>query len=389
MKTFSMGGVHPADNKISCDAAIENFPIPETAYISMSQHLGAPAEPIVAVGDKVKVGQLIANATGCSSIYGGSVPSTPYSVPWANSLFEDNAEFGFGMRLAVDQNRDTLKTYVEKVLECEKTPADLKEALEGAMAHFDNSKTEEAVAAQNKAKEVLAKYADKDCADLAKVRELQDYFTDKSVWIIGGDGWANDIGYGGIDHVLAQGQNVNILVLDTEVYSNTGGQASKSTPTGAVAKFATGGKRTYKKNMGLMSMSYGYVYVASVALGADRMQTLKAFQEAEAYNGPSIIFAYAPCIAHGIDMSKTQTEQKRAVEAGYFPLYRYNPDNEVPFTWDAKDPKGSYQDFIRSEGRYKSLLKTNPEAAEDLYQQAEKDAAQRMSVYKAVGELMR
>ena len=214
-------------------------------------------------------------------------------------------------------------------------------------------------------------------------------FTDKSIWIIGGDGWANDIGYGGIDHVLAQNKNVNILVLDTEVYSNTGGQASKSTPTGAVAKFATGGKKTYKKNMGLMSMSYGYVYVASVALGADRMQTLKAFQEAEAYDGPSIIFAYAPCIAHGIDMSKTQTEQKRAVDAGYFPLYRYNPDNEQPFTWDAKEPQGSYQDFIRSEGRYKSLLKTNPDAAEALYAQAESDAAKRMSVYKAVGELMK
>ena len=339
---------------------------------------------------------IVANATGCSSIYSGTFPTIPYTTTkegrgpaWANSLFEDNAEFGYGMRLAVDQNRDTLKTYVGKVLENEKTPADLKEALEGAMAHFENSKTEEAVAAQNKAKEVLAKYADCECADLAKVRELQDYFTDKSVWIIGGDGWANDIGYGGIDHVLAQNKNVNILVLDTEVYSNTGGQASKSTPTGAVAKFATGGKRTYKKNMGLMSMSYGYVYVASVALGADRGQTLKAFQEAEAYDGPSIIFAYAPCIAHGIDMSKTQTEQKRAVEAGYFPLYRYNPANETPFTWDAKDPSGSYQDFIRSEGRYKSLLKTNPEAAEELYTQAEKDAAQRMAVYKAVGELMK
>ncbi len=339
---------------------------------------------------------IVANATGCSSIYSGTFPTIPYTTnkdgrgpAWANSLFEDNAEFGFGMRLAVDQNRDTLKTYVEKVLECEKTPADLKEALESAMAHFDNSKTEEAVAAQENAKKVLAKYTDCDCADLAKIRELQDYFTDKSVWIIGGDGWANDIGYGGIDHVLAQGQNVNILVLDTEVYSNTGGQASKSTPTGAVAKFATGGKRTYKKNMGLMSMSYGYVYVASVAMGADRNQTLKAFQEAEAYNGPSIIFAYAPCIAHGIDMSKTQTEQKRAVEAGYFPLYRYNPANENPFTWDAKEPQGSYQDFIRSEGRYKSLLKTNPEAAEALYAQAEEDAAKRMSVYKAVGELMK
>ena len=339
---------------------------------------------------------IVANATGCSSIYSGTFPTIPYTTnkdgrgpAWANSLFEDNAEFGFGMRLAVDNNRSILKSYVEKVLECEKTPADLKEALEAAMAHFDNSKTEEAVAAQEAAKKVLAKYADIDCADLAKVRELQDYFTDKSIWIIGGDGWANDIGYGGIDHVLAQNKNVNILVLDTEVYSNTGGQASKSTPTGAVAKFATGGKPTYKKNMGLMSMSYGYVYVASVALGADRVQTLKAFQEAEAYDGPSIIFAYAPCIAHGIDMSKTQTEQKRAVEAGYFPLYRYNPANEQPFTWDAKDPKGSFQEFIKSEGRYKSLVKTNPEAAEELYAQAEEDAAKRMAVFKAVGELIK
>ena len=340
---------------------------------------------------------IVANATGCSSIYSGTFPTIPYTTnkdgrgpAWANSLFEDNAEFGFGMRLAVDSNRTTLKSYAERVLANEKTPADLKEALEGALAHWENSKTEEAVAAQENAKKVLAKYADVDCSDLAKVRELQDYFTDKSVWIIGGDGWANDIGYGGIDHVLAQDKDVNILVLDTEVYSNTGGQASKSTPTGAVAKFATGGKRTYKKNMGLMSMSYGYVYVASVALGADRAQTLKAFKEAEAYKGPSIIFAYAPCIAHGIDMSKTQTEQKRAVEAGYFPLYRYNPANpEAPFSWDTKDPKGSYQDFIRSEGRYKSLLKTNPEAAEALYAQAEEDAAKRMAVYKAVGELMK
>lgn len=355
----------------------------ETPYIKLVSQL---------FGDNA----IIANATGCSSIYSGTFPTIPYTKTkegrgpaWANSLFEDNAEFGYGMRLAVDQNRNTLKAYVEKVLENEKTPADLKEALEGAMAHFDNSKTEEALAAQNKVKEVLTKYTDCDCKDLAKVRELQDYFTDKSVWIIGGDGWANDIGYGGIDHVIAQGQNVNILVLDTEVYSNTGGQASKSTPTAAVAKFATGGKKTYKKNMGLMSMSYGYVYVASVSLGADRAQTLKAFQEAEAYNGPSIIFAYAPCIAHGIDMSKTQTEQKRAVESGYFPLYRYNPTAEVPFTWDAKDPKTDYQEFIKSEGRYKSLLKTNPEAAEALYAQSQKDAATRMEVYKAVGSLLK
>ena len=339
---------------------------------------------------------IVANATGCSSIYSGTFPTIPYTKTkegrgpaWANSLFEDNAEFGFGMRLAVDANRSTLKTYVEKVLGKEDAPADLKEALQEAMAHWDNSKTAEAVLAQNKAKAVIDKYAKEcGCETIKKIKELEDYFTDKSVWIIGGDGWANDIGYGGIDHVLAQNKNVNILVLDTEVYSNTGGQASKSTPTGAVAKFATGGKRTYKKNMGLMSMSYGYVYVASVALGADRNQTLKAFQEAEAYNGPSIIFAYAPCIAHGIDMSKTQTEQKRAVEAGYFPLYRYNPAAETPFTWDAKDPKGSYQDFIRSEGRYKSLLKTNPDDAEKLYTQAEEDAAKRMEVYKSVGQLL-
>lgn len=339
---------------------------------------------------------IVANATGCTSIYSGTFPTIPYTTSkegrgpaWGNSLFEDNAEYGFGMRLAVDQNRNTLKLFVGKVLESDKTPADLKEALEGAMSHWDNSKTDEAIQAQEKVKEVLAKHADCDCPDLAKIRELQDYFTDKSVWIIGGDGWANDIGYGGIDHVLAQGKDVNILVLDTEVYSNTGGQASKSTPTGAVAKFATGGKPTYKKNMGLMSMSYGHVYVASVALGADRGQTLKAFQEAESYDGPSIIFAYAPCIAHGIDMSKTQNEQKRAVDAGYFPLYRYNPANEAPFSWDAKDPKESYQDFIKSEGRYKSLMKTNPEAAEALYKQAEEDAAKRMAVYKTVGELMK
>lgn len=341
---------------------------------------------------------IVANATGCSSIYSGTFPTIPYTTnkdgrgpAWANSLFEDNAEFGFGMRLAVEQNRATLKSYAEKVLASEEAPAELKDAINGALAHWDNSKTDEAIKAQAKAKEVIDKYAAQcDCANLAKVKELEDYFTDKSVWIIGGDGWANDIGYGGIDHVLAQNKNVNVLVLDTEVYSNTGGQASKSTPTGAVAKFATGGKKTYKKNMGLMSMSYGYVYVASVALGADRAQTLKAFQEAEAYNGPSIIFAYAPCIAHGIDMSKTQTEQKRAVEAGYFPLYRYNPENpEAPFTWDAKDPKGNFQEFIKSEGRYKSLMKTNPSEAEALYEKAEKDAATRMSVFKAVGELLK
>ncbi len=343
---------------------------------------------------------IIANATGCSSIYGGTFPTIPYTKDkngrgpaWANSLFEDNAEFGYGMRLAVDQNRATLKSYVEKVLACDKACDKLKAALNKAMSFWDNSKTEEAVAAQNEVKAILPKAlenAEGECREvLAKIQELQDYFCDKSVWIVGGDGWANDIGYGGIDHVVAQNRNVNILVLDTEVYSNTGGQASKATPTAAVAKFATGGKKTYKKNMGFMCMSYGYVYVASVAMGADRNQVLKAFQEAEAYNGPSIIFAYAPCIAHGIDMSKTQSEEKRAVDAGYWPLYRYNPSKEVPFSWDAKKPTGNFQEFIRSEGRYKSLLKTAPAHAEELYKKAEEDAAKRMEFYQKVGELMK
>ena len=343
---------------------------------------------------------IIANATGCSSIYGGTFPTIPYTKSkdgrgpaWANSLFEDNAEFGFGMRMAVDSNREMLKQEVEKVLACDGACQDLKDALSAAMAHWNNSKTDEAIAAQKTAKAAIAKALEGCCCEegkaiLSKISELSDYFCDKSVWIIGGDGWANDIGYGGIDHVVAMGKNVNILVLDTEVYSNTGGQSSKATPTAAVAKFAAGGKKTYKKNMGFMCMSYGYVYVASVSLGADRNQVLKAFREAEAYEGPSIIFAYAPCIAHGIDMSKTQTEQKRAVDAGYWPLYRYNPAAEVPFSWDAKAPTGSYQEFIRSEGRYKALVKANPEEAEALFEQAEKDASKRMSFYQEVGKLM-
>ncbi|MBR4674486.1 MAG: pyruvate:ferredoxin (flavodoxin) oxidoreductase [Victivallales bacterium] len=341
---------------------------------------------------------VVANATGCSSIYSGTFPTIPYAKgksgrgpAWANSLFEDNAEFGLGMRLAIDSNRVTLKDYCGRLLADANTPADLKDAINAALAYWDNSKCDEAIAAQNAVKAVLAKYAGCGCPNVAKVIELQDYFTDKSVWIIGGDGWANDIGYGGIDHVVAQNRNVNILVLDTEVYSNTGGQASKSTPTAAVAKFAAGGKKTYKKNMGFMCMSYGYVYVASVALGYDRAQTLKAFQEAEAYNGPSIIFAYAPCIAHTIDMSKTQTEQKRAVEAGYYPVYRFNPagEGDARFSWDVKAAaNGTFQEFLQSEGRYKLLLKANPKEAEALFKQAEADAAARMEFIQTVGKMM-
>ena len=225
-------------------------------------------------------------------------------------------------------------------------------------------------------------------AVLAKIAELADYFVDKSVWIFGGDGWAYDIGYGGLDHVVAQKRNVNILVLDTEVYSNTGGQASKSTPIGAVALFANSGKSQTKKNLGFMCMSYGSVYVASISMGANRQQALTAIREAEAHNGPSIIIAYAPCMLHGINMSKSQVEQKRAVEAGYWPLYRYNPDAEKPFIWETKAASAPYQEFVRSENRYKQLLKAAPAEAEALLTQAEKDAARRMEFFKNIGEIL-
>ncbi|MBI9020309.1 MAG: pyruvate:ferredoxin (flavodoxin) oxidoreductase [Verrucomicrobia bacterium] len=342
---------------------------------------------------------MVANATGCSSIYGGTFPAVPYckskegrGPAWANSLFEDNAEYGLGMRLAVDNNRALLKSNIDHALELG-VDADLSAALTKA---FELGKTigEEAVAAQNAVKMLLpAALAGATGAlteVLAKITELQDYFVDKSVWIFGGDGWAYDIGFGGLDHVVASGKNVNILVLDTEVYSNTGGQASKATPIGAVAQFAAAGKRMGKKNLGFMCMSYGYVYVASISMGANRMQTQKALMEAAAYDGPSIVLAYAPCIAHGIDMMKTQTEEKRAVECGYWPLYRYNPTLEEGsrFIWETKPPTGNFQEFIRSERRYTTLLKTAPNEAESLFQQAEDDAKRRMAFMENLGKIM-
>ncbi len=344
---------------------------------------------------------ITANATGCSSIYGGTFPTVPYCTnkdgrgpSWANSLFEDNAEYGMGFRLAVDNNRALLRNAVAKLLEIG-TNADLAAALGKAVDICkDNVLSDEAVAAQNAVKMLLPGALAEASAEAApvvrKIMELQDYFVDKAVWIFGGDGWAYDIGYGGLDHVVASGKNVNILVLDTEVYSNTGGQASKSTPIGAVAKFATGGMRAGKKNLGFMCMSYGTVYVAQISMGANRVQTQKAIQEAVAFNGPSIIIAYAPCIAHGIDMMKTQTIAKNAVECGYWPLYRFNPAAEEgqKFTWDAREPKGDFQAFIRNERRYTALLKTAPKEAESLFQLAEKDAKKRWDFMKQVGPLM-
>jgi pyruvate-ferredoxin/flavodoxin oxidoreductase len=344
---------------------------------------------------------ITANATGCSSIYGGTFPTIPYCTTkdgrgpsWANSLFEDNAEYGMGFRLAVDNNRGLLRNAVSALLEMG-TNDDLAAAMNKAVEICqDNVLSDEAVAAQNAVKMLLPGALAEASAEAApvvrKIIELQDYFVDKAVWIFGGDGWAYDIGYGGLDHVVASGKNVNILVVDTEVYSNTGGQASKSTPIGAVAKFATGGMRAGKKNLGFMCMSYGTVYVAMISMGANRVQTQKAIQEAVAFNGPSIIIAYAPCIAHGIDMMKTQTIAKNAVECGYWPLYRYNPGAEEgqKFTWDAREPKGDFQAFIRNERRYTTLLKTAPAEAEDLFQLAEVDAKKRWDFMKAVGPMM-
>ncbi len=342
---------------------------------------------------------IIANATGCSSIYGGTFPTIPYckrkdgrGPAWGNSLFEDNAEYGFGMRLAVDSNREQLKYNVEKALEMGTTP-ELTEALNKAMEIW-KEKGAEAIANNDKIKAILPNAIKEANGELKvvleKIAELNDYFVDKSVWIIGGDGWAYDIGYGGVDHVVAQDKNVNILVLDTEVYSNTGGQASKSTPIGAVAKFANSGMKLGKKKMPFMCMTYGNCYVASIAMGANRNQTQKALMEAEAWDGPSIVFAYAPCINHGIDMSTSQEREKLAVECGYWPLFRYNPAAEEgkQYVFESREPKGGFQEFIKGERRYTALLKTNPKEADALFEKAEESALNAYNFYKSISAIM-
>ena len=357
----------------------------ETPYIKLVTQL---------FGDRM----MIANATGCSSIYGGSAPVCPYTVnedghgpAWANSLFEDNAEYGFGMELAVNQRREKLADLVREVLEANLS-AELKEALNGWLDNMDDG---------DKSKEFGRRIIDlielgimgPDAGLnplLLEILDRSDYFTKKSIWIIGGDGWAYDIGYGGLDHVIASGHDVNILVLDTEVYSNTGGQSSKSTPTGAVAKFAASGKPTRKKDLGHMAMSYGYVYVASVAMGANKNQLLKAVREAESYRGPSLIIAYSPCINHGINMGLTQEEEKRAVDAGYWLLYRYNPmlkdEGKNPLILDSKEPKADFKEFLMGEVRYSSLTRTFPENAKTLFQKAEEDVKERYTFYKKMAE---
>ena len=358
----------------------------ETPYIKLATQL---------FGDRM----IIANATGCSSIWGASAPSMPYckdehgrGPAWASSLFEDNAEYGYGMLLAVKQMREKIEHNMRALLELDVAEG-LKEAMEEWLEEKDDGK-----GSRIKGEKVIEAIKDMDTSDPVinmlcdRIVELRDYLTKKSIWALGGDGWAYDIGYGGLDHVLASGENINILVFDTEVYSNTGGQASKATPAAAIAKFAASGKRIKKKDLGMMAMSYGYVYVAQVGMGADKKQLMKAMVEAEAYDGPSLIIAYAPCINHGIKkgMGKSQENIDEAVKAGYWNLYRYNPQLKAkgknPFILDSGEPDGSFRNFINGQIRYSSLTKEFPEIADKLFAMTEEDAMEKYRNYKELAD---
>ncbi|HMB25686.1 MAG TPA: thiamine pyrophosphate-dependent enzyme, partial [Anaerolineales bacterium] len=351
----------------------------ETPYIKLVSQL---------FGDR----SVIANATGCSSIYGGNLPTTPWAQDengrgpaWSNSLFEDNAEFGLGMRLTIDKQNEYAR---ELVASFEKELG--KELVAGILNA--NQSDEAGIGAQRERvaelKKKLAKSGDARAKDLVSVA---DSLVKRSVWIMGGDGWAYDIGYGGLDHVLASGRNVNILVLDTEVYSNTGGQASKSTPRAAVARFAMGGKGMPKKDMGLIAMSYGYVYVARIAMGANDQQTLKAILEAESYDGPSLIIAYSPCITHGYDMARQLEQQKLAVQSGHWPLYRYDPrlalDGKNPLVIESKEPSIPFSQYAYNETRYKMLTQMDEERAEKLMAEAQHDAKSRWTLYQQMAAM--
>ena len=333
---------------------------------------------------------IASNATGCTSIYSGSAPSMPYTLnkkghgpAWANSLFEDNAEYGLGLTIGATKLRDRLSLIMKDAIAKNSVNAETNAAFEEWLKERDHAEASRTASAN------VISACEKDKTEATKeILSLKEYLVKKSHWVIGGDGWAYDIGYGGLDHVIASGEDINILVVDTEVYSNTGGQASKSTPAGAVAKFAASGKKIRKKDLGMMAMSYGYVYVAQVAMGSNNAQYLKAIKEAEAYPGPSLIIAYAPCINHGLKngMGKTQAQEKAAVEAGYWHTYRFNPlleqEGKNPFTLDSKEPDWSkFQDFLNSEVRYTSLIKAFPENAEVLFKAAEENAKWRYNSY--------
>jgi pyruvate-ferredoxin/flavodoxin oxidoreductase len=357
----------------------------ETAYIKLLTQL---------FGDRT----MIANATGCTSIYGGNLPTTPYSQKadgrgpsWSNSLFEDNAEYGMGMRLAVDKFKGFALELLDKAVESKCVEAALVEEIKAALA-ADNS-TQTAIDLQRERVEKLKGQMKKsgDCEVCKQLTSLADYLVPKSVWIVGGDGWAYDIGYGGLDHVMASGKNVNVLVLDTEVYSNTGGQMSKSTPRGAVAQFAAAGKPLPKKDLAMLMMTYGNAYVARVAMGANPQQTVKAFVEAEKFNGPSIIIAYSHCIAHGFNLTNGYEEQKKAVNCGHWPLYRFNPElleqGKNPFLLDSKAPSIDLAEYIYNETRYKTLQQSQPEVAAKLLELAKKDVAQKFSLIEKLANL--
>ena len=336
----------------------------------------------------------IANATGCTSIWGNSSPSTPYTVnkkgqgpAWSNSLFEDAAEFGYGMLLAQNAIRESLKYKVKAFIDTDKTD-EIAEAAKEWLDTFDDG------AANGPATDrLVAAIEAKGCKHAGEILSQKEYLSKKSQWVFGGDGWGYDIGFGGLDHVIASGKDINILVFDTEVYSNTGGQSSKATPTGATAQFAAGGKDVKKKDLAQIAMTYGYVYVAQIAMGADMNQCIKAFTEAESYHGPSLIIAYAPCINHGIKggMSSAQAEEKKAVTSGYWQLLRYDPrlaeEGKNPFMLDSKDPTTSYGDFLRGEVRYAALEKMNPEKAARLFAKSEDDAKKRIDHLKKLAEL--
>lgn len=334
---------------------------------------------------------IISNATGCSSIYGASSPTCPYTTDekghgpaWANSLFEDNAEHGLGIKLAYKARREKLANTIKEF--ANSLSGEDKTICENWLNNMENGEESKV------ASEAIITLCEKNTSPLAKeILAEKDCLVKKSIWIIGGDGWAYDIGYGGLDHVLASNEDVNILVLDTEVYSNTGGQASKSSPAASIAKFAASGKRIKKKDLGMMAINYGYVYVAQVSMGANKQQFLNAIMEAESYKGPSIIIAYAPCIAHGMNMSKTMDEEKKAVECGYWQLYRYNPTlkekGQNPFILDSKDPIGNYRDFLLGETRYSALLKAQPELADKLFAESEADSKERYELYKHLANI--
>ena len=339
---------------------------------------------------------IVANATGCSSIWGASSPTTPYCTTfkdgfgpaWGNSLFEDAAEYGYGIEEAYFARRNRLAAIVAEALKCDSASPELKAALQGWL---DNKEDPEG--SRKFGEQIMANLGDFDCQLANELWEMDDLYTKKSVWIFGGDGWGYDIGYGGLDHVLASGADINVLLMDTEVYSNTGGQSSKATPLGAVAQFAAAGKRIGKKDLGRMAMTYGYVYVASIAMGADKQQTLKAFREAEAYKGPSLIMAYCPCINQGIKkgLGCSQLEEKAAVEIGYWPLYRYNPElaaqKKNPFQLDSKEPKGDFHAFLEGENRYASLDKTRPELSPILKKDLQEAYMERYALYKQLSDL--